>query len=362
MNAPIVLEHAQSAPRLIVRPAAGCAAMSWVALGVRLPCAAACAARIPRVRAHGIDLLGCVHAQTSVQRRTTTLMAMGRILTGQVAIVTGASSGIGAATAVAMARAGVDVLLAARREDRLAAVARAVESVGRRACVVAVDVAQSGSERLLLDAAERHFGRFDIVFANAGYGLDRDVHLTQEEDLRALFEVNFFASVALLRESARRLRAAGRGGHLLMCSSCLSKFSLPGHGAYAASKAAQESICRAMRFELLPHGIEVASVHPITTTTEFFAESAARSGLRGGTVPEHAPRWAVQPPERVADAIVDCLRNPRSEVWTSEIVRLSAALFNACPWIFDLVLRREARRRARQLAREAADAAGAPRH
>ncbi len=289
-------------------------------------------------------------------------MDMGRILTGQVAIVTGASSGIGAATAVAMARAGMDVLLAARRQDRLAGVAQVVESLGRRARIVALDVANAGHERQLLDEAERQFGRFDVVFANAGYGLERDVHLTPDADLRAIFEVNFFASVALLRESARRLRAAGRGGHLLMCSSCLSKFSLPGHGAYAASKAAQESICRAMRFELLPHGIEVASVHPITTTTEFFSESAARSGLRGGAVPEHAPRWALQPPERVADAIIDCLRRPRSEVWTSEIVRLSAALFNACPWLFDLVLRREATRRVRQLAREGSDAGESVRH
>lgn len=289
-------------------------------------------------------------------------MDMGRILTGQVAIVTGASSGIGAATAVAMARAGMDVLLAARRQDRLAGVAQVVESLGRRARIVALDVANAGHERQLLDEAERQFGRFDVVFANAGYGLERDVHLTPDADLRAIFEVNFFASVALLRESARRLRAAGRGGHLLMCSSCLSKFSLPGHGAYAASKAAQESICRAMRFELLPHGIEVASVHPITTTTEFFSESAARSGLRGGAVPEHAPRWALQPPERVADAIIDCLRRPRSEVWTSEIVRLSAALFNACPWLFDLVLRREANRRVRQLAREGSDAGESVRH
>ncbi len=287
---------------------------------------------------------------------------MGRILTGQVAIVTGASSGIGAATAVAMARAGMDVLLAARRQDRLAGVAQVVESLGRRARIVALDVANAGHERQLLDEAERQFGRFDVVFANAGYGLERDVHLTPDADLRAIFEVNFFASVALLRESARRLRAAGRGGHLLMCSSCLSKFSLPGHGAYAASKAAQESICRDKRFELLPHGIEVASVHPITTTTEFFSESAARSGLRGGAVPEHAPRWALQPPERVADAIIDCLRRPRSEVWTSEIVRLSAALFNACPWLFDLVLRREANRRVRQLAREGSDAGESVRH
>ena len=271
-------------------------------------------------------------------------------LDGKVAIITGASSGIGAATALAMAKAGIDVVLVARRRARLEEVAKSVRDLGRNAHVIVGDVSDMRHVAAVLDEAENHFGRFDIVFANAGYGMERPVHLMEDTELRAMFEVNFFSSVALLRESAKRLCAAKRPGHLLMCSSCLSKFSMPNLGAYAASKAAQESICRAMRFELAADHIEVASVHPITTTTEFFSESSLRSGTQGASIPEHAPKWFIQSPDRVADAIIACLRRPRSEVWTSRIVRLSSALFTAFPWMLDMVLRREAKRPSRRRA------------
>ncbi|MSQ91114.1 MAG: SDR family NAD(P)-dependent oxidoreductase [Phycisphaerales bacterium] len=279
---------------------------------------------------------------------------MRRDLTDQVAVITGASSGIGAATARAMAAAGIDVVLVARRRDKLDQVASEVRALGRRAHVIVADVADGGHVDRILDETDRVFGHFDIVFANAGYGMERPMHETSNEEVRRMFEVNFFASVALLQAAANRLQRARRGGHLLMCSSCVSKFALPGHGLYAATKAAQESVCRAMRFELAPDNIEVASVHPITTTSEFFDTSAARSGLRGGSIPAHTPRWFVQSPERVAKAIVACLRRPRSEVWTSTIVRLSAALFTAVPFALDLVLRREAKRQRVVRARVAA--------
>lgn len=266
------------------------------------------------------------------------------MLAGKVAVITGASSGIGAATAVALAREGIDVLLVARRRERLEQTAALIRNSGRQASILVHDVAQPGHAEEVLDEAQRVFGGFDIVFANAGYGLERPMHLTTDAQLRHLFEVNFFSSVALLREAANRLRRSGRAGHLLMNSSCLSKFSMPDHGAYAASKAAQESICRAMRFELAQWSIEVASIHPITTTTEFFIESSRRSGTAAASVHEHAPKWMVQHPDRVARAIVSCLKHPRSEVWTSNLVRFSSALFTACPWILDMVLRREARR------------------
>lgn len=275
---------------------------------------------------------------------------MARSLRGKVAVITGASSGIGAATALAMAREGIDLVLVARRRDRLDEVARAVAQSGRRVHVLVHDVSDREHVGAVLDAAGQVMGGFDIVFANAGYGLERPMHLTSDDQLRDLFEVNFFSSVALLREAANRLRVQGRPGHLLMNSSCLSKFSMPDHGAYAASKAAQEAVCRAMRFELAPWNIEVASIHPVTTTTEFFTKSALRSGTRPATVHEHAPAWLVQHPDRVARAIVSCLKRPRSEVWTSQIVRLSSALFTACPWILDIVLRHEAKR---QIARRA---------
>ena len=272
-------------------------------------------------------------------------MAVGN-LQGKVAVITGGSSGIGAATARALAAEGMDLVLAARRADRLIAVAQSIRAMGRRVETVEIDVAAPNASNALLDAAERAFGRFDVVFANAGYGMERAHHDTPEADLRHMFEVNFFASTDLITQAARRLIAADRKGHLLMCSSCLAKFTLPYYGAYAATKAAQGMMCRAMRFELEPHGIEVSSVHPVTTVTEFFEQSAARSGLQstGSKVPDHAPKFFVQPPERVAKAIVRCLKRPRSEVWTSLAVRLAAGLITAFPGMFDGACRREAAR------------------
>jgi short-subunit dehydrogenase len=270
-----------------------------------------------------------------------TVRGMRRSLEGKVAVITGASSGIGAACAIEMARAGMDVALVARRADRLERMAGEVRALGRRAAPIIADVAAAGHEREVLGAAQRELGRVDVVFANAGYGQERPVLEMDDAELRAMFETNFFSSVSLLREAARRMIERQEGGHLLMCSSVVAKFALPRMGAYAASKAAQAMVCRAMRTELEPHGIAVSSVHPVTTRTEFFQESARRSGRQSTEqVPAHAPRLFVQPPERVARAVVACLRRPCPEVWTSHLVRLSAALFTAFPGLLDPVLRR----------------------
>ncbi len=267
-----------------------------------------------------------------------------RDLSGKVIIITGASSGIGAATALECARAGMKVVLGARRADRLEAVARQVRDAGGEASIVVGDVTDESNITDLLDEAERTFGGFDVVFANAGYGTEVPFTAMSDGDLREMFEVNFFASVGLCREAAHRWLDEGRGGHLLLCSSCLAKFTMAYYGVYAATKASQAMVARSMRHELASHGIEVSSVHPVTTRTEFFEVSAGRSGLDAGdsTVPDHAPKAFVQPPERVARAVLKCLRSPRSEVWTSLIVRFASALFTLWPGLQDLVIRRQA--------------------
>ena len=272
-------------------------------------------------------------------------------LRDKVIVITGASSGIGAATAIECAKAGMDMVLNARREDKLTRVAEAVTKLGRKVELVAGSVTDEGLSQRLLDVAEERMGSFHAVFANAGHGLDRPAHETPEEDLRRIFEVNFFASVDLINLAARRLIEDGRPGHLLMNSSCLAKFTLPHHSAYSATKAAQNHFCRAMRLELAPEGIEVSSVHPITTTTEFFEVSQNLSGNDDfkGSVPDHAPKMFIQPPERVAKAIVKCLRKPHAEVWTSFIVRATAAMMTAFPSMFDSIMRKQAKREREKL-------------
>ncbi len=271
---------------------------------------------------------------------------MATSLEGRVFIITGGSSGIGRATAIEAARAGMDVVVTGRREDRLRAVVGDVERLGRRGLAVAGDVVDAGFSERLLDESMRALGRVDAVFANAGYGSERRTLEFSDEEIRRMFEVNLFASVDLIRAAARRWRGSGQRGHLLLCSSCVAKFTLPGYGPYAATKAAQAMIARSMRYELRPHGIEVSSVHPVTTATEFFevatGSAGASAGPSGGpatpSVAAHAPKFIVQPPERVARAVIACLRRPRSEVWTSFPARLGAAFFTLFPGVADLFL------------------------
>jgi short-subunit dehydrogenase len=268
---------------------------------------------------------------------------MARDLTGKVIVITGASSGIGEATALRCANAGMHVVLNARRADRLERLATRVRRYDRRAVVVVGDVTDPGNSERVLDAARTEFGRFDVVFANAGFGISKSMLDKSEDELRRLFEVNFFAPVHLLCLAAARLLERGRPGHLLMCSSCLSKFSLPYQGGYAATKAAQNAVCSAMRLEHRDHGIDVTSVHPVTTTTEFFEVAAEHSGQEStpGETPDHAPDMFVQSPDRVARAILKCLRRPCPEVWTSHIVRTVAAFIMLSPRLGDFALRRQ---------------------
>jgi short-subunit dehydrogenase len=271
---------------------------------------------------------------------------MPRDLANLVMIITGASSGIGEATAIAAANAGMDVVINARRAERLEALQKQIISLGRQAEIVAGDVIELKMADRLLDAAMSRYGRFDFVFANAGYGFDRPMIEMTDQQLREMFEVNFFAGVDLLKKGARRLIDQKKPGHLLMCSSCLAKFTLPNSAAYCATKAAQNHVCRAMNIELRPHRIRVSSVHPIGTRTEFFSASARRSGKadRSAQTIAEAPRLFMQPPQRVADAVIRCLRRPRPEVWTSFSVRFGAAFMTLFPAMGEWILERAERR------------------
>jgi short-subunit dehydrogenase len=248
-------------------------------------------------------------------------------LAGLSIVITGGGTGIGAATAKACATAGMSVLIAGRRSEPLEQVAAAIEDSGGICSTLALDVT---------DAAQSAFGSVYAVFANAGYGLDRLGHRTSMDELRSIFEVNFFATQRLLAEAAGRWLASKQHGHLLACSSCVAKFAMPYFGAYAATKGAQDLFCQAMRVELAPAGIHVSTVHPITTTTEFFDVSAQVSDRTDHpTGLHHTPRAFRQSPDRVARAVVRCLRRPRPEVWTSRMARIMAALRGVCPRLMD---------------------------
>lgn len=256
-------------------------------------------------------------------------------LHGRPIAITGASSGIGAATATACARAGMPVALFARRADKLEALRDAIERTGGTAISVVGDTANPADCRRLLDDTERALGPLYAVFANAGYGQETPCHAMGEDDIRRMFDVNFFGSLNVVRPAVARFKARG-AGHAIMCSSCLSKISIPFYGTYSATKAAQDHFGRAMRLELRRTGVHVSTVHPIGTRTEFFERAHERSGsLR---IADRSNTRLLQPPERVARAVVKCLARPRGEVWTSTPTRLALALACAFPALTDRAL------------------------
>ena len=258
-------------------------------------------------------------------------------------IITGASSGIGESTAIQCARVGMNVVLTARRGDRLEQVAEQVRDMGGRAVTVVGDVVDAGMSRQLIDAAVQEFGGFHAVFANAGYGLERPMAQCSMDELRRIFEVNFFAAFEFVQLATQYLLEHKQSGHLLMCSSCVARFTIPYYSAYSATKAAQAHVCSAMRAELKRDNIYVSSVMPIGTQTEFH-QAVMRSNGRDvpkQKQPDHSVSMFVQPPERVAKAVVKCLRNPKPEVWTSFIVRFAASLFTLSPRLAAFALDRQ---------------------
>ncbi|MGD9688761.1 MAG: SDR family NAD(P)-dependent oxidoreductase [Phycisphaerales bacterium] len=257
--------------------------------------------------------------------------------------ITGASSGIGAATALACARAGMPVALAARRLDRCTSLADRINREGGRAIAVALDVADPEACARLIDRTIDAFGSIYSIYANAGYGIESPADALDPQRLRDIFEVNFFGTMNAIRPALPHFKAARRG-HVLICSSCLAKMTLPFTSAYSATKAAQAHIGRAMALELEPLGIHVSVVCPIGTRTEF--STNVRTEVGQPRQIEHIPDRFKQSAELVADATVRCLRRPRPEVWTSLFTRFGMAVCTAFPGIEHFWLRRMVRERA----------------
>ncbi|MBC7771813.1 MAG: SDR family NAD(P)-dependent oxidoreductase [Pyrinomonadaceae bacterium] len=261
--------------------------------------------------------------------------------------ITGASSGIGAATAIACAAAGMPVVIGARRVDKLDAVAAKIRAAGGRCLVVTCDVTKTEDCQRLVDETINAYGSIYAVFANAGYGVAKAFHEMSAQEVRDIFETNFFGTLSTLRPALKSMlgNSGDHKGHLLICSSCLAKMVLPKGGAYGATKAAQNHVGRAMRMELRPLGVQVSTVHPIGTRTEFFeTKREQQSGKHGvsGEV-ENPPGLFMQTPEFVAACIVQCLRKPRPEVWTGlrgALVRLVMAHAMVFPATAEFFLRR----------------------
>jgi NADP-dependent 3-hydroxy acid dehydrogenase YdfG len=259
-------------------------------------------------------------------------------LDGRVAVITGASAGIGAACARAFAARGIAVALAARRADRLAAVVRELTVAGGRALAVPSDVTSEAEMRSLVTRTLTVFGRLDILVCNAGVGFLGSPEESTAEVTSRLMAVNYLGTVHAIRAALPHFEAQGHG-HLLIVSSIVARRPIPGYEAYAASKAAQAAFGEALRARLGGGRIHVSLVYPVSTETEF------REAMRRdyGQVTEGiGPQ---QRPEEVAAAMLRCLDRPRAEVFPYRPSRALALLTAVAPATADRLARRYGRTR-----------------
>jgi short-subunit dehydrogenase len=254
-------------------------------------------------------------------------------LTDRRALVTGASSGIGRALAIELARHGVDLVLLARREDRLAEVAQEISALGRRALLVAGDVTDATVRQRALDAARQELGGLDILVNNAGVAAHGRFADADPNRIRPIFEVNFFAAVELIRESIPLLRQGARP-IIVNIGSILGERGAPHKSEYSASKFALHGFSEAVRPELARLGIDVLVVAVGPTQTEHFdALLEGTAELPWGDPPR-------MPSDKTARLIVRGMERGRHKIvtgWRSRLVMLANRL---CPRLVDRVMSR----------------------
>jgi len=205
-------------------------------------------------------------------------------LDGKVAVVTGASSGIGEATAEALAAEGAAVVVAARREDRLTDLVERIRSNGGRVLAAVCDVTDESQAHGLIRKAEEEFGSVDILLNNAGVMLLSNVSKSLSEEWRRMFDVNVMGLLYATDAAIEVMRRQG-GGHLVNVSSLAGrKVTRDSSGVYAGSKHAVHAISEGLRQELLQDNIRVTVVAPGAVDTELpyhITDEDARESLSG---------------------------------------------------------------------------------
>jgi short-subunit dehydrogenase len=228
-----------------------------------------------------------------------------------VAFITGASSGIGYATALEFARQGVHVAATARRAERLKELELAVHALPEphgEILTLAADVRDKDALQAVVDLAVKRFGRLDILVANAGVGQRGSAVDSEWEDIETLLRTNIDGVLHSVRAAVPEMRKAG-GGHIIVISSVVANMITPYTAAYSASKAFVSSLARSLRLELEPDHIWVTDMIVGRTESEF---NEKRLGAKGYAT--RAPRIPVMPAEKVAKAIVKATTQRKKSV------------------------------------------------
>jgi NADP-dependent 3-hydroxy acid dehydrogenase YdfG len=241
---------------------------------------------------------------------------MSRQLEGRVALVTGASSGIGEATALALATHGAKVAIAARREDRLQMLARRIESLRSEALVIAADITVEGDARSMIERTLARWDRLDILVNNAGVMLLEPVDTAPAENWRRMLNINLMGLMVVTQAALPAMRKQ-RDGHIVNISSTAGRVANPTAAVYAATKFGVGGFSEALRTEVFKDNIRVTVIEPGAVATEL------RDHITHAETKQTIETWANSmrqlQPEDVAASIVYAVTQP-SHVNVNEIL------------------------------------------
>ena len=255
---------------------------------------------------------------------------MKNTLKNKVAIITGASSGIGEATSRELAARGAAVVLAARDAEKLEGLERGISASGGRALAAKTDVTDAASVEAMVERALSEFGSLDILVNNAGLGLSGRVADLRVEDLRYVFDVNLIGPLHCIQAALPRM---GRGARIINVSSVVGRRAVPKVGGYCATKFALGALSDSLRVEVADRGITVTSVYPGTTLTAFRENSRRTGDEKRGWRPKGVT------PEKVARRIADAAEKGPRDVYVTLPDRLYIAGTMLLPGLTDHVLR-----------------------
>jgi NAD(P)-dependent dehydrogenase (short-subunit alcohol dehydrogenase family) len=264
----------------------------------------------------------------------TKIRAVEQTLKGRVAVVTGASSGIGEAAAWELASRGATVVLASRAAEKLEVLERKISSSGGSALAVKTDVSDRDSVEAMVEKAAEAFGSLDILVNNAGLGLSGRVSELRTEDLRHVFEVNTIGPLNCIQAALPHM---GRGGRIINVSSVVGRRAVPKVGGYCATKFALNALSDALRVEIAHRGITVTSVYPGTTRTAFRENSRRTRDEKRGWRPKGVT------PEKVAKRIADAAERGPRDVYVTLPDRLYIMVTTLLPGLTDRLLSRWAK-------------------
>ena len=234
---------------------------------------------------------------------------MAGALDKKVALVTGASSGIGEATAFALARAGATVAVSARRADRLVDLVKRIELAGGKALALPGDMTVEQEALKAVEDTVAKLGRIDILINSAGVMQAGGIEGCDLDEYRRVIDINLLATVYTCSAAVKHMRAQG-SGDIITISSLAGRKGGPMTNAYSASKHAVNSMTDAMRQELGGHNIRVCTLMPGATTTEV-AEGISNPAWRDA-IRTHVSKEGAVSPASVGDTIVFILSLPRN--------------------------------------------------